>query len=59
MMGCRIECAVDKKNACCCLECGEYECCDMYCDSLDSYEYAVDCPDYVKENEDEERITDS
>lgn len=53
MMGCRIECVVDKKNACCCLECGEYECCDMCCDSLDSYEYAVDCPDYVKEDKNE------
>lgn len=36
-MGCRIECAVDKKNTCCCLECEKYE----------------ECPDYVKEDEDE------
>lgn len=52
-MGCRIWCVVDKENTCCCLKCEEYEHCDMVCDSLDSYEYMEECPDYVKENEDE------
>lgn len=27
--------------------------CNIQCDDIDSYEYAVECPDYVKENEDE------
>lgn len=48
-MGCRIWCVVDKENTCCCLKCEEYEHCDMVCDSLDSYEYMEECPDYVKE----------
>lgn len=53
-MGCRIECVVDKENTCCCLKCEEYEHCDMVCDSLDNYEYMEECPDYVKEDEDNE-----
>lgn len=53
-MGCRIWCVVDKENTCCCLKCEEYEHCDMVCDSLDSYEYMEECPNYVKENEDNE-----
>lgn len=27
--------------------------CNIQCDDIDSYEYAVECPDYVKEDEDE------
>ena len=53
-MGCNIECVVDKTNHKCCLECEEYECCDMVCGCLDSYEYTEECPDYVKEDEDNE-----
>ena len=48
-MGCRIECVVDKKNTCCCLECEKYEECTILCDDLDQYEYMEECPDYVKE----------
>ncbi len=50
-MGCRIECVVDKNNTCCCLECEKYEECITLCDALDEYEFAEDCPDYVKEEE--------
>lgn len=53
-MGCNIECVVDKTNHKCCLECEEHECCDMVCDCLDSYEYMEECPDYVKEDENNE-----
>lgn len=53
-MGCRIICNVDEANHKCCLECEEYEHCDMVCDSLDSYEYMEECPDYVKEDENEQ-----
>lgn len=52
--GCRIECVVDKKNTCCCLECEKYEECTILCDDLDQYEYMEECPDYVKEDEDNE-----
>ena len=52
-MGCRIECVFDKENHKCCLECEEFEHCIGVCDSLDNYEYTEECPDYVKENEDE------
>lgn len=53
-MGCRIECVVDKENTCCCLECEKYEECTILCDDLDQYEYMEECPDYVKEDEDNE-----
>lgn len=53
-MGCRIVCNVDEENHKCCLECDQYkDGCDMMCDSLDSYEYVEECPDYVKEDENE------
>lgn len=58
-MGCRIECVFDKENHKCCMECEEFECCIGVCESLDNYEYTEECPDYVKENEDAKRITDS
>lgn len=41
------------------MECEKHEECNILCDDLDQYEYMEECPDYVKENEDEERITDS
>lgn len=53
-MGCRIECVLDKKNTCCCLECEKYKECNILCDDLDQYEYMEECPDYVKEDEDNE-----
>lgn len=38
------------KNACC-LECQIKDQCNIQCGDIDSYEYAVECPYYVKENE--------
>lgn len=54
VMGCRIECAVDKKNTCCCMECEKYEECNILCDDLDQHEYMEECQDYTKEDEDNE-----
>ena len=53
-MGCNVECVVDETNHQCCLECDSYGRCDMTCSYLDSYEYVECCPDYVKEDEDNE-----
>lgn len=53
-MGCRIECVVDKAKHKCCLECEKYEECTILRDDLDQYEYMEKCPDYVKEEEDNE-----
>lgn len=50
-MGCKNYCLYGQ-NACC-LECRIKDQCNIQCDDIDSYEYAVECPDYVKENEDE------
>lgn len=44
---------LEEENHKCCLECEEFECCIGVCDSLDNYEYTEECPDYVKEDEDE------
>lgn len=52
-MGCRGKCAINESNHMCCLECLDHVDCPMQCDALDKYEFAEDCPDYVKENEDE------
>lgn len=51
--------AVVGKNRKCCMECERHEECNILCDDLDQYEYMEECPDYVKENKNEERITDS
>lgn len=50
-MGCKNYCWYGK-NACC-LECKIKDQCNIQCGDIDSYEYAVECPYYVKENEDE------
>jgi hypothetical protein len=50
-MGCKNYCLYGQ-NACC-LECPDHVDCQMQCDALDEYEFAEDCPDYVKEEEDE------
>lgn len=45
MMGrCKLTsiCGCDR----CCIECPEYEVCDIYCAEMDRYEYCVECPDY-------------
>lgn len=52
-MGCKQICIVDTDIHKCCLECEKYEECDILCDDLEQYEYMEECPDYVKENEDE------
>lgn len=48
-MGCKNYCWYGK-NACC-LECQIKDQCNIQCGDIDSYEYAVECPYYVKENE--------
>ncbi len=35
------------------MECEKHEECNILCNDLDQYEYMEECPDYVKENEDE------
>ena len=45
-MGCKNYCLYGQ-NACC-LECQIKDQCNIQCDDIDSYEYAVECPDYVK-----------
>jgi len=50
-MGCKNYCLYGQ-NACC-LECQIKDQCNIQCDDLDQYEYMEECPDYVKENEDE------
>ena len=52
-MGCKRLCIVDIGNRKCCMECERREECNILCDDLDQYEYMEECPDYVKENEDE------
>ena len=53
-MGCKLKCVVDQDIHKCCLECEKYEECTILCDDLDQYEYMEECPDYVKEDEDEQ-----
>ncbi len=52
-MGCKLICIVDIGIRKCCMECEKHEECNILCDDLDQYEYMEECPDYVKENEDE------
>lgn len=52
-MGCKRICIVDIGIRKCCMECEKHEECNILCDDLDQYEYMEECPDYVKEDEDE------
>lgn len=52
-MGCRIKCVENPDNHMCCLECPDFDDCPVQCEFLDSYEFVENCPDYVKENEDD------
>lgn len=52
-MGCKRKCFVNENIHKCCMECKRYSECRAVCDELDRYEFTEDCPDYVKENEDE------
>lgn len=52
-MGCKRICIVDIGIRKCCMECDKHEECNILCDDLDQYEYMEECPDYEKENEDE------
>lgn len=47
MRYCKIECPDGKAE--CCIHCERQEGCDNRCDMMDSYEYAEECPDYVKQ----------
>lgn len=48
---CKLEC--EDGEPYCCICCPKQEECSMECDDMDSYEYAEDCPNYVKEDNDE------
>lgn len=48
-MGCKNYCLYGQTA--CCLECQIKDQCNIQRDDIDSYEYAVECPDYVKEEE--------
>lgn len=50
-MGCRNICPFGQDK--CCLECPDQEECQIQCDDLDAYEFAENCPDYVKEDKNE------
>lgn len=52
-MGCKLKCIVNLRIHKCCLECEQYKECTILCDDLDKHEYMEECPDYVKEDEDE------
>lgn len=52
-MGCKNYCLYGQ-NACC-LECQIKDQCNIQCDDMDSYEYAVECPDHIKVEEDEQQ----
>lgn len=52
--GCKLKCVVDQDIHKFCLECEKYEECNILCDDLDQHEYMEECPDYVKEDEDNE-----
>ena len=40
-----------KGETVCCICCEKQGGCDNRCDMMDSYEYAEDCEDYIKEDE--------
>lgn len=48
---CKLECPNGEPY--CCSYCPKQEECGARCDDMDSYEYAEECPDYVKEDEHE------
>jgi hypothetical protein len=57
-MGCRYECKkYGTKRFKCCIECEHYKYCNnrnSVCDRIHFHEYMEKCPDYVKEDEDNE-----
>lgn len=57
-MGCRYECKkYGKQRFKCCIECEHYKYCNnrnSVCDRIHFHEYMEECPDYVKEDEDEQ-----
>ena len=49
---CRLSCLKHPGNEIeCCICCEETEFCKDKCDDMDSYEYAEECKEYVKEEE--------
>ena len=46
---CKINCTAGETE--CCICCEKQDSCRYKCDDMDSYEYAEDCEDYVKEEE--------
>lgn len=52
-MGCKRTCIVGIGIRKYCMECEKHEECNILRDDLDQYEYMEECPDYVKENKDE------
>lgn len=46
---CKLYCPDDETE--CCICCTKQDSCQYRCDDMDSYEYAEECEDYVKEEE--------
>ena len=50
LMGyCKLPCPENEVQ--CCICCTKQGSCQYKCDDMDSYEYAEECPDYVKQEE--------
>lgn len=50
LMGyCKLECSDGEAK--CCIYCTKQDSCQRRCDDMDSYEYAEECKEYVKEEE--------
>lgn len=46
---CKLECPDDETEYCIC--CTKQDSCQSRCDDMDSYEYAEECENYIKEDE--------
>ena len=44
---CKLECPDGEAK--CCIYCTKQDSCQCRCDDMDSYEYAEECKEYVKE----------
>ena len=46
---CKLDCPDGETE--CCIYCTNQDSCQYKCDDMDSYEYAEECPDYVKQED--------
>ena len=49
---CKLDCCIAGETECC-ICCEKQDSCQCQCDMMDSYEYAEECEEYVKEEENE------